>query len=459
MKKKEKNPNHLSAGHLLAWKSSEIASAWLNVIVLTYLSIYVSDTLGLSVGLLGILLMGSKVLDAITDISAAWIVDNTHTRFGKGRPYELCIVGQTICTVLLFSGSEHWSTLIKCIWVVCMYSLTFSIFGTLRNAAQNVYTIRHFKNNRELISKQAGYGGIIVIFGSMIVSTSFPVLMGKLATSAAGWRELVLIFMIPATVIGVLRFLLCKEEVTETSDKKEEKVTLKDILTLFKTNKYVWVYAFIMFGYNVITNLAVSSYYFTYIVGNIGLAGALSAVSVIILPFMVFFPALIRKIGSLGKMIFIFSWISVAGYILCFFSESWVPGVIVGQMLGSFGMMPVTYYGTIFIMDICTYNEMKGIPRMESCSGILSNFMTKVGGAMGSWITGVLLTIGGYVSAVGGEQVSQPESALMMIRIDFAIVPLILALLVGLACLVFARLETKVRKYEAEHAPVQTEQA
>lgn len=455
MKKKEKNPNHLSFGHLAAWKSSEVASAWLNVIVLSYLSIYASDTLGLNVALLGTLLMGSKLIDGVTDIFAGWLVDNTHTRFGKGRPYELCIIGQTICTVLLFSGSTHWSTVVKCIWVVCMYTLTYSIFGTLRNAAQNVYTIRHFKNNRELVSKQAGYGGVLVILCSIIVSTAFPVLMGQLATSAAGWRKLVLIFMIPATLIGIL----CKEEVVIETPGAGDRVRLKDVWTLFKSNKYMWIFAFIMLAYHISTNLSVSSYYFTYIVGNIGLAGALSAVSILILPVMLLFPTLIKKIGSLGKMIFIFSWISVAGYIICFISKSWVPGLILGQMMGSFGMMPVTYYGTIFIMDICTYNEMKGLPRMESCSGILGNFTTKVGGAMGSWLTGILLSLGGYVSSVGGEQAAQPASALMMIRLDFAIVPMILAFLVGLACLSFSRLEAKIQKYEEEHMPLQNEQA
>ncbi len=455
MKKKEKNPNHLSLGHLAIWKSSEVSAAWLNLIVLSYLSIYASDTLGLDVALLGLLLMGSKLLDAFTDIFAGWLVDNTHTKLGKGRPYEICIVGQTICTLLMFSGSTHWSTTIKCIWVVCMYTLTYSIFGTLRNAAQNVYTIRHFKNNRELVSKQAAFGGVFVMIFSIAVSVVFPIAMGQLATSAEGWRILVLIFMVPATLIGVLRFVFCKEESIETSSGTEEKVKLKDIWTLFRSNKYMWIFALIMLAYNIITNLAVSSYYYTYIVGNIGLAGVMSAVSIFILPIMMVFPALIKKIGTLGKMIFFLCWISVAGWALCFFAKDWIPGLFLGQIMGSLGTMPVMYFGSVFIMDICTYNEMNGLPRMESCSNILSNFTSKVGSAMGSWITGMMLAIGGYISSVDSEAVVQPDSALMMIRLDFAIIPLVLSLLIGLGCLAFSKLEVKAHKYEEEHAAIQ----
>lgn len=459
MKKKEKKPNHLGIGHLALWKSSEVSAAWVNLIVLSYLSIYASDTLGLNVGLLGMLLMGSKMLDAVTDIFAGWLVDNTHTKLGKGRPYEICIVGQTICTFLMFSGNTQWSTVVKCIWVVCMYTLTYSIFGTLRNAAQNVYTFRHFKNNRELVSKQAAYGGVVVMVFSIAVSIVFPVAMGQLATSAAGWRKLVLLFMIPATLLGVLRFVFCKEEVSIETSGTGDKVKLKDIWTLFKSNKYMWIYAMIMLAYNIMTNLSVGSYYFTYIVGNIGLAGAMSAVSIIILPIMMLFPALIKKVGTLGKMVFMLSWISVAGYMICFLSKDWVPGLFLGQMMGVLGTMPVMYFGSIFIMDVCTYNEMNGMPRMESCSTILGNFTSKVGSAMGSWITGMLLTIGGYISSVGGESVVQPDSALMMIRVDFAIIPLILSLLIGLGCRAFSKLEVRAHKYEAEHMPIQDKQA
>jgi len=455
MKKKEKNPNHLGLGHLAIWKSSEVSAAWLNLIVLSYLSIYASDTLGLDVALLGVLLMGSKLLDAFTDIFAGWLVDNTHTKLGKGRPYEICIVGQTICTVLMFSGSTQWSTTIKCIWVVCMYTFTYSIFGTLRNAAQNVYTIRHFKNNRELVSKQAAFGGVFVMLFSIIVSVVFPIAMGQLATSAAGWRKLVLIFMVPATLIGVLRFIFCKEEVAIDTTGTEDKVKLKDIWILFRSNKYMWIFAFIMLAYNIITNLAVSSYYYTYIVGNIGLAGAMSAVSILILPVMMLFPALIKKIGTLGKMVFLLSWLSVAGYALCFFAKAWIPGLFLGQMLENLGIMPVMYFGSVFIMDICTYNEMNGIPRMESCSNILSNFTSKAGSAMGSWITGIMLSLGGYISSMEGETVVQPDSALMMIRVDFAIIPLVLSLLIGLGCLAFSKLEMKAHKYEEERAAAQ----
>mgnify|MGYP000549079589 CR=1 FL=1 len=45
---KGKDPNKLGFGRLMAFKSSDIVSAWINLIMLNYLSIYASDTLGVN---------------------------------------------------------------------------------------------------------------------------------------------------------------------------------------------------------------------------------------------------------------------------------------------------------------------------------------------------------------------------------------------------------------------------
>lgn len=188
---KGKDPNKLGFGRLMAFKSSDIVAAWINLIMLNYLSIYASDTLGVNLLTVSTLLLASKAVDAVTDMVAGVIVDNTHTKLGKGRPYELSIIGMTICTILLFAGNPAWSNVVKCVWIFCMYTLTFSIFATLRNAAMNPYTIRTFSNNPVLLKKVSSYGGIITMAGSIVMSTLFPILMAKMATSAAGWTRMV----------------------------------------------------------------------------------------------------------------------------------------------------------------------------------------------------------------------------------------------------------------------------
>ena len=452
--KKQKMGNKLGFGHLMLWKSSEITSAWVNMIALTYLSIYASDILGLNTAIVGTLLLVSKLIDAVTDFAAGWLVDNTNTKIGRGRPYEICIVGMTICTILMFGASPQWSKTIKCFWVVSMYILSYAVFGTLRNAAQNVYTIRHFKGNREHISKQAAFGSIVVMAASIAVSVIFPILMAKLGTSSSGWTTMVSIILVPGLLIGVLRFVFCKEYVPEgeTEEVLQEKTKFSDIVKMLKQNKYLWIYSIAFLAYSFMTNLSIGAYYFTYVIGNIGLAGILSVLSIVVLPAMVFVPALIKKVGSVGKTIFLTSWIGVAGYVICFFANKNIAVLLVGTLLGTMGTLPIMYYGSIFIMDICTYNEIKGLPRMEGSASAVSNFISKLGSAMGSWITGVLLLVGGYISSVGGETVTQPASAIMMMRVIYAFIPLICTLAIGFSCKCFANAEIQARNFEEGNA-------
>lgn len=447
-KNKVKNPEKLGLGHLLVWKSSDISAAWINVIMLNFLSLYCSDTLGINIGVVGTLLLASKIVDGITDLFSGWLVDNTHTKWGKGRPYELCIVGMTVCTFLMFTCSPEWDNVVKCAWIFCMYTFTFSIFSTLRAAGGTPYTIRHFSNNSILIRKVSSYGGIVTMAGSMIINVVFPILQAKIATSASGWAAAVGLVMLPATLIGVLRFFLCKEDPSVDANSRQDPIRLNEILTMLRRNKYVWLYAVIMLCYNIITNLAVGSYYFKWIVGSTAMMGVTSIASFILLPLMLAFPWLMKKIGSMGKMVTYLCGIGIVGYVICFFSGSFLPGVVGGYILGQFATLPLAYYGVLFIMQICTYNEMLDMPRMDGSSGIVASFCSKTGAALGSWITSMLLMIAGYVSAEGVTE--QPASALMMIRVDYALIPAILVIVIAAACLAFSRLEKKTEAFEAE---------
>ena len=205
-----------------------------------------------------------------------------------------------------------------------------------------------------------------------------------------------------------------------------------------------------MLCYNIITNLAVGTYYFKYIVGNTEQLGLLSIFGVVLLPVMLLFPAIMKKIGTMGKMLTYFCGIGVVGYIICFFSKGFVPGVLAGYLMGTFATLPIAYYGILFIMNICNYNEMIGMPRMEGSSAILSNFATKFGAALGAYVTGFILSLGGYISTTGDEIVGQPTAALMMIRVDFALIPAALLVVIAICSLAFSRLEPKAEAFEAE---------
>ena len=147
-------------------------------------------------------------------------------------------------------------------------------------------------------------------------------------------------------------------------------------------------------------------------------------------------------------MIDSFRIIGILGYAIVFFSGSNVIGVLIGSAIGAFATLPLAYYGVLFVMKCCTYNEMKGLPRMDGSVGVLSNFATKFGSAIGSAIAGILLGLAGYVS--GENVISQPQSAIMMIRILYSVVLTMFLVIIFVACNSFAKLEKKIEVWEEQ---------
>lgn len=62
-----------------------IASAVVSALI-AYTTFYATDVLQLNAGLVGTLLLVSKLFDGVTDLVAGFLVDRTNTKFGRARP-------------------------------------------------------------------------------------------------------------------------------------------------------------------------------------------------------------------------------------------------------------------------------------------------------------------------------------------------------------------------------------
>lgn len=356
----------------------------------------------------------------------------------------------TICTTLIFVTPVGWSQTIKVIWVFSMYTFLYGVFNTVRTAANVPYLIRAFDNDRELIGKVSSYGGFVTTMGSMVISLSFPKLMASLATSQGGWATLILIYMIPLTVLGALRFIFVKENPEIDAGQIRDKVGLKDIWAMMRKNGYAWLYLLIMFFFQTVQSISVLSYYFKYIVGDVSLTGTLSIMSFIIMPIMFLFPTLMKKLTP-AQIIGLGSVISCLGYVINFFAKDNMVMLIVGSIVTAFAMLPISYLGNMIQMDLCTYNQHLGLPRMDaSISAIFNGFGTQLGQGFGGWVLGIALTAAGYISSEGDTVVAQPDSAILMIRLLYSIIPLVLMAMLAAVAFMISRLSRRIPEYEAE---------
>ena len=420
-----KKKKELTFGKLIAW-SLRGGSTGVALMIMGYLSMFAIKVLGIPAVTVGTLMLASKFLDGVTDIFAGYIVDKTNTKIGRGRPYELCVIGLWITTLALFICPASWGTTLKCIWLFIMYAFSNSVFMTFLNANQTVYMVRAFSDQKDYVALST-YGGLIPMVVVVIFNIIFPVLIGRIATSQAGWITLILIFAVPMVALGLLRFFVVKET-RKIDEKSGEKLSMKDVFTVLKKNPYIYIIALATFTMNLITNMGVNNFYFTDIVGNIGLLGALSAVQMIAIPMMLVIPTILKR-TTVVKIIRVGILCTMAGYLINFFAGANFPLLAVAAVLYGGGAVPISMLTGLMIIDCAEYNEYKGLYRLEGSLGAINGFAQKLGAGLGAGLLGILLGLAGYSETAA----VQTAGALNMVRLLFSLIPAALYLLVYLA--------------------------
>ncbi len=433
MAKKEKNPKKVGFVRVVAWNSRAISQG-IGLMVLGYLSLYCTDTLKMPAALVGTLLVVSKLLDGVTDVVAGFIVDRTDTKWGRGRPYEWCIIGMWFTIWLMFTCPPSLSLAAKSAWVICMYALVNSVFYTFLQANNTVYMCRAFRYQEQYVTLSST-GAILSMICVAAFNIAIPSFVDRFGVSPSGWSFLIACIAIPLALIGILRFLLIKETVdvsVRSQDGAAEKVSISDVKTVLTKNPYIWIVALILFVCNFVTNMGVNTYYFRYIVKNLGLLGLVSAVQILAIPVMIFVPAILKRI-SISKLIMTGCILSVAGYAINFFAGENIALLGAAAVLFGLGSVPITMLINLMVIECADFNEWKGNQRMEGTLSSVTSFATKIGSALGAGVLGILLSASGYI----GDADLIPESALAMIRHLYSTIPAVLWLVVALSLLLY----------------------
>ena len=422
---KPKKEKGVPFGKLLAWAMRN-GSTGIAFMIFGYLTVFCVNTMKMDAKLVGVLLLISKLVDGVTDLFAGYIVDKTNTRWGKGRPYEWCVVGMWVSTVLMFMVPAGATMAVKAVWVLCMYLFANSVFYTFLNANHTVYMVRAFKTQKEYVQLST-YGGVIPMIMTVVFNIAFPMMMKGMATTQSGWIKLVLIFAVPLTVLGMLRFFVIKETNDVDVESKNQKVEFREILELLRKNPYIYIVALGSFAMNIITNMGVNVFYFTDIVGNVGMMSVLAATQIITLPLMFIFPQLLKKISPM-KLVRCGLICAMTGYAINFFAGSNMILLIIGNILTGAGVAPTSMMAGLLTIECADYNEYIGLHRLEGSLSAVTGFAKKVGAGLGSGLLGILIGFAGY----DGNLAVQPDSALTMIRLLYSLIPMAMYLAVYL---------------------------
>lgn len=448
--------NYLKWYNKVGYGSGDIAGNVVFAFLSSFIMIYLTNTVGLNAGVIGSLIAFSKILDGVSDVFFGSMIDKTHSKMGKARPWMLwAYIGCAITLVAAFAVPTDMGKTSQYIWFFITYTLLNAGFYTANNIAYSTLTALVTKNAKERV--QMGSIRFMFAFGtSFLIQTITIGAVAKLGGGAAGWRTIAIIYAVIGIISNTVAVLSVKELPPEElapqdEKKKEEKYSLIEAGKMLLHNKYYIVILIIDVlrqTYSSIINMGI--YFMTYVLGKAELLGTFSgAINLALIIGLAFLPALVAKhkgyyklnfsgyvISALGRGVVV-----VAGYI------GSVPLMLVGTAIGAIGMSPWQGNLNALVAECSEHTFLKYGKRIDGTMYSCTSMGLKLGGGLGIAIVGWLLDLGGF----DGQLAVQSQSCINMLHFMYLWLPMIINIII-VVLLIQLNVEKANEKLRAEKA-------
>ena len=424
----------------IGYGSGDIAGNVVYALLSAFVMIFLTDTVGMNAGIVGTLIAVSKLFDGVSDIFFGSMIDKTHSKMGKARPWMFYgYFGCAICLVAIFVIPADISAFAQYAWFFIAYTLLNAGFYTANNIAYSALTALITKNNHERV--QMGSIRFMFAFGtSMLIQTITVGCVAFFGGGASAWRTVAIIYAIVGVVSNTISVMSVKELTpeelaegeTKNEDVQEEKYSLIDAFKLLVHNKYYLMICasyILMQVYSATLNMGI--YYMTYVLKNANLLGVFSwAINIPMILGLLFTPALVAKFQGMYRLNFYgytLGTVGRLGVLIAGYMGS-VPLMLACTAIAAIGMSPLQGDMNALIATCSEYTYLTTGKRVDGTMYSCTSLGTKIGGGIGTALAGWLLAISGYV----GGATEQSASCMNMLHIMYLWIPMIINLLITL---------------------------
>lgn len=436
----------------------------LNAVLATYLNVYYTDVLKLTHvwggAFLVVFPIVSKIIDAITNVCMGYIIDRTHTREGKARPWLLLSAPLLTATGILLFTVPRGSETVQVIWVMVSYNLFYSFAYTIFNMSHGLMVPLSIRDTTQRGSLSVFNQISNIMMTGILVALVFPmVIMPIIGADQGKWIALMSLLSILALPLTLVEYYFTKERVTlETQAEEAVPVPLKQQLKAIFTDRYmllIYAYFLVYILGTSIKNLSLV-YYCNYVLGTYNDGMTQTLISVIggvpmgIGIFAVW--PLAKKFGKRN--------VTLAGFLLyaigsaiCWMFPTDMIVVLVGQFIKNIGGLPCSYVFMAMFADVLDHMEWKNNFR---CDGIAMSVYNIISVAMVGVCTGIfngLLAQTGYVAPeiVNGVTVAAEQTAAVKNAITFGFVGLeVFTGIILAVLLIFLNVEKTIGREQQE---------
>ena len=423
----------LTKGEIITFGTGDLFGGGGQLVINFFYLIFLTDIVKLNPGLAGVVVLISRIWDAVSDPLMGLISDNTKSKFGRRRPYILLgSIGIIIAFIMLWwpvSFGSQAATFAYVLFAYLFYSTVSTIimvpYSSMSSELSMDYKERNTVNGTRLFFSQL----------SSLICAVLPMEIVKMASDVeTGYILLGLVFGIFFAIPLFLIFFICRERAPMIHTKA--KFSFKAFVAPFKIRSFrilIFIYMLAFFSMDVISSIF--AYYMKYFLGRPNelnyVLGTMLIMQIAFLPLVVI---LANKIGKARTfMISASVWILGAA-LLGFFSPSWpgfsiyVISAVIGMGLCGCVVMPWTMFPDVTDVGELYFGERKS----GSFSGIMT-FVRKSSSAFGIFLVSQMLNIAGYIKpeTVDGKEVlfDQPESLITALKIIVFAIPVVLLII------------------------------
>lgn len=422
---------YLKLYNKIGYGSGDMAGNVVYAFLSSFVMIYLTNIVGLNAGIIGTLIMVSKLFDGVTDVFFGALIDKTKSRLGKARPWMLyAYIGCAVTLIAIFAIPVGMGDFAQYAWFFIAYTLLNAVFFTANNIAYAALVALVTKNSKERV--EMGSWRFIFAFSTSLLIQSITIkLVEVFGGGAAGWRTVAIIYAIVGVIINTISVFSVKElpeeELNDDTEKIiEEKYGLIEAAKLLFANKYyvmISVTYIVQQTYSAMLNMGI--YYMTYVLFNENLYAVFSwAINIPLIIALIITPTLVAKWKGIYKL-------NIAGYALSTVGRALVvlvaylhsvPLMIVFTGVAAFGQGPWQGDMGAVVANCSEYTYLTKHKRIDGTMYSCTSFGTKLGGGIGIALTGWLLELGGF----DGSVTVQSASCINMLYAMYLWIPVVL---------------------------------
>ena len=419
----------------MGYGSGDIAGNVVYAFLTSFVMVYLTDTIGLASGIVGTLIALSKLFDGFTDIFFGSMIDKTHSRLGKARPWMLYgYIGCAVTLVACFAIPTSLGKTAQYAWFFIAYTLLNGVFYTANNIAYSALTSLVTKNSKERV-QMGSYRFIFAFSTSLLIQAITVGFVEKCGGDAAAWRLVAIIYAAIGLIVNTISALSVKELPEEELNEgeqagKAEKYGLVQAFELLVKNKfYLMICGTYILQQLYSAMIGAGIYYMTWVLKNKNLFGQFAwAVNIPLIIALIFTPTLVGKWNGMYKL-------NVRGYMLATVGRALVvvagymgsvPLMILFTAVAALGQGPWQGDMNAVIASCSEYTYLTQGKHVDGTMYSCTSLGIKIGGGIGTAVVGWLLEFSGYV----GTNATQPKSALSMMQFIYLWLPFVFDLLI-----------------------------